>query len=74
MIVKISQNDRCENCGRKRPLIEYRLKNIKFDLCEDCSCAMSNMFFRHMENGSAQIYNETSERIITNKEGEIIEI
>lgn len=72
MIVKISQDDRCDNCEKKRPLIEYNLKNIKFHLCEDCGCAMSNMFFNHMEEGATQIYDEVLERIITNKEGEFI--
>ena len=62
---------KCDNCGRVRPLMNYSLTNIEFDICEDCGNALSNMFHMSMENLTKQIYDEVSERVITNLEGEI---
>lgn len=57
----------CDNCNREMPLIlKYEFSDKRknrlvpfgeLHLCEDCSCALSNLYFKVMKNGVAHQYD-----------------
>lgn len=62
-ILKSEKVCSCDNCNRIMPLVlEYSFSDDKdkeynkLTLCEDCGNAMSNMFYKVMENGESFKY------------------
>lgn len=53
----------CDNCNLEMPLVlQYRFSNggreyVRLTLCEDCSCALSNLHFKVMEEGKPHKYD-----------------
>lgn len=64
-ISKTTQKHSCDNCNREVPFVlEYNFRNSegnefnKLTLCEDCANALSNLFYKVMEEGESYKYEE----------------
>ena len=66
---------KCDSCNRKMlPIIEYMIKADNSNdcetigLCEDCANAMSNLFYKTMEEGKSFIYSKDEIKEINESE------